>query len=140
MSDMSHIRSGNRAKGPFEKGLTILVFFFRELPGGNHMLEGKTELTLRQASRTIAYKYVVVPNTARTAKDKPTKDLWECLIDFRPVIVGKHVNRCLRIPESSIKANGKHNGNHSTPTSLCGTASCKVALVNLDQYCLYDHS
>ncbi|XP_020614912.1 E3 ubiquitin-protein ligase RNF213-like [Orbicella faveolata] len=75
----------------------------RELHGGNYLLEGKAKLTLREASRTIAYKYVVVPHQRRTAKDK---DLWECLIGFRPVVTGKHVNRCLRIPESSIKVNG----------------------------------
>ena len=78
---------------------------FRELHGGNYLLEGKVKLTLREASRAIPYKYVVImPHQRRTAKDK---DLWECLIGFRPVVSGKHVNRCLRIPESSIKVNGK---------------------------------
>ena len=88
----------------------MILIIFRELPGGNFLLEGKTQLTLQQAYRTIAYKYVVVPKQGKTAKDKP-KDLWECLIGFKPLMDKFHVNRCLHIPESSIKANGKNAKN-----------------------------
>ena len=90
----------------FDQGFELLFGIFRELHGGNYLLEGKVKLTLREAFRTIAYKYVVVPHQRRTAKDRP-KDLWECLLGFRTVVAGEHVNRCLRIPESLIKANGK---------------------------------
>ena len=84
------------------------MFIFRELRDGNYLLKGEAKLTLQQASGIVAYKYVVIPNQGRTAKDKQAKVLWECLIDFGPVMHGKHVNRCLRIPGSSIKAGGKN--------------------------------
>lgn len=84
------------------------MFVFRVLPDGNYVLEGKAKLTLPQAAGIIAYKYVVIPNQRQTAKDKSAKVLWECLIDFGPFMAGKHVNRCLRIPESSIKSSGKN--------------------------------
>jgi len=88
-----------------------MLFIFRALFDGNYLLEGEAKLSLQQASRMIAYKYVIIPNQGRIAKDKATKIHWECLIDFGPLMYGKHVNRCLRIPESSIKSNGKNYEN-----------------------------
>ena len=84
------------------------MFIFRKFPDGNYLLEGEAKLTLRQASGRVAYKYVVIPNQERTVKDKPAKVLWECLIDYGSFVNGKPVNRCLRIPESSIKSDGKN--------------------------------
>ena len=85
----------------------MLHVIYREVNDHNCLLEGKANFTLGEASRSIAYKYVVVPSNQGNAKGKTVKDLWECLIGFRPLSAGRHVNRCLRIPESSIKANGR---------------------------------
>ena len=85
----------------------MLHVIFREVKGHNYLLEGKANFSLSEASRSIAYKYVVVPSSQGNAKGKIVKDLWECLIGFRPLNPGRHVNRCLRIPESSLKANGR---------------------------------
>ena len=85
----------------------MLHVIFRIPNDCNYLLEGGAKFTLSEASRSIAYKYVVVPSSQGNAKVKTVKDRWECLMGFRPVNPGKHVNRCLRIPESSIKANGK---------------------------------
>lgn len=60
-------------------------------------------MTLQQASRKIAYKYVVV---RPQGYGKPPKNIWECLIDFKP-LVRDHVNRCLHIRDDSLKGNGK---------------------------------
>lgn len=68
------------------------------MSSGYYLLEGKTKLSMQQAHRNIPYKYVVV----RAKKN----ELWECLIGFKPVVSG-HVNRCLSIPEPSIKSNGE---------------------------------
>lgn len=88
---------------------TRCFFSSREVSNGYHVLEGRTELSLRDASRRIAYKYVVVRPQG--------KDLWECLIGFKPFVTDKHVNRCLSIPESSIKSNGKSVENRSLAIS-----------------------
>ena len=84
------------------------MYIFREFLDGNYLLQGEAKLTLKQASGIVAYKYVVIPSQGRTVKDKPAKVLWECLIDYGPFVNGKHVNRCLRIPKTSIKPDGKN--------------------------------
>ena len=68
---------------------------------GYYVLEGETKLSLQEAYRKIAYKYVVVRPQG--------KDLWECLIGCKPHVFG-HVNRCLSIPPDSVKSNGKWIG------------------------------
>lgn len=83
------------------------MYTFRAFGDGNYLLEGETKLTLRQASGRVAYKYVVIPNQGRTVNDKAAKGLWECLIDCGSFMNGKHINRCLCIPESSVESNGK---------------------------------
>ena len=61
-------------------------------------MEGRAKVTLQDAHDGVSYKYAVLqPNG---------KELWECLIGFKPLVSG-HVNRCLIIPESSIKGNSK---------------------------------
>ena len=65
---------------------------------GHFILEGRAKLTLQDAHNGVSYKYAVLqPNG---------KELWECLIGFKPRMSG-HVNRLLVIPESSIKGNSE---------------------------------
>ena len=65
---------------------------------GHFILEGRAKLTLQDAHNGVSYKYAVLqPNG---------KELWECLIGFKPRMAG-HVNRLLVIPESSIKGNSE---------------------------------
>ena len=84
------------------KAMTPQMFYFQILssliPNGYYLLEGETKLSLQEAKRKTAYKYVVVRSQG--------KDLWEFLIGVRP-IVPAYVNRCLNIPEKSVKSNGR---------------------------------
>lgn len=63
----------------------MLHVIFREVKGHNYLLEGKANFSLSEASRSIAYKYVVVPSSQGNAKGKIVKDRWECLIGFKPL-------------------------------------------------------
>ncbi|CAH3163087.1 unnamed protein product, partial [Porites evermanni] len=87
-----------RGNSPFSwhPGRQLEMRVGREVWNGYFILEGKAKLTLQDAHYGVSYKYAVLqPNG---------KELWECLIGFKPRVSG-HVNRLLVIPESSIKGN-----------------------------------
>ena len=95
-----------------------MVFcFLREISNGYFILEGKAKLSLQEAYRGVSYKYVVVQQNG--------KDLWECLIGFKSLVPG-HVNRCLIIPEASIKANSKYKSLSVLVTPLMNSAYPKT--------------
>ena len=73
-------------------------YFLREVSNGYFILEGRAKLTLEDAHNAVSYKYAVLPPNG--------KEVWECLIGSKPRGFG-HVNRCLIIPESSIKGNSE---------------------------------
>ena len=79
--------------------VVVLVVVFHLLPrpisDGFLLIEGKTEIPcVRWPVQKISYKYIV----EKAEQNKTSKMRWEHLIEVIPTH-GKHVNRCLDIPQ-----------------------------------------